>query len=316
MPLLKSVVVVVYALVWLPCHSFVTSTPPGTFKSPQTSLCVALTPIGPFCPFRSSAAVAVEPKIEHFNEMTPEFATEMAKIQMDIQLGNDPDKDRLFRVADGIDKAVARWEILFERLKLSGDFQTREYAKLTQAHLANSGVTPKTVASMMRWQGGCMRAMALNAPPPMPPADLDLQQLMRSAASDKPPPSITRMSAAVQITSNPFDMSAFKTEDIRKEYEQLCRDHTSLVELGAGYSTFDPSGKIAFIDEIEKIESRWDVFLTRFSLMGVLNPVFSRQCEAFLMSMNLSAGDFRMLLKMAHDLMRNDAEGERNNFRF
>lgn len=316
MPLLKSSFVVLHAIVWLPCHSFVTSIPPSTLKQPRTSLCVALTPIGPFCPFRSSAAVAVEPRIEDFNGMAPEFATEMAKIQMDIQLGNDPDKDRLFRVADGIDKAVASWENLFEGLKLSGDFQTREYAKLTQAHLANSGVTPKSVASMMRWQGGCMRAMALNAPPPMPPADLDLQQLMRSAASDKPPPSITRMSAAVQITSNPFDKSALKTEAIRKEYEQLCRDHMRLIELGAGYSTFDPSGKIAFIDEIEKIEGRWDVFFTRFSLMGVLNPVFSRQCEAFLTSMNLNAGDFRMLLRMAHELMRHDAERERDNFRF
>lgn len=316
MPLLKSSFVVLHAIVWLPCHSFVTSIPPSTLKQPRTSLCVSLTPIGPFCPFRSSAAVAVEPRIEDFNGMAPEFATEMAKIQMDIQLGNDPDKDRLFRVADGIDKAVASWENLFEGLKLSGDFQTREYAKLTQAHLANSGVTPKSVASMMRWQGGCMRAMALNAPPPMPPADLDLQQLMRSAASDKPPPSITRMSAAVQITSNPFDKSALKTEAIRKEYEQLCRDHMRLIELGAGYSTFDPSGKIAFIDEIEKIEGRWDVFFTRFSLMGVLNPVFSRQCEAFLTSMNLNAGDFRMLLRMAHELMRHDAERERDNFRF
>ena len=278
-----------------------------------TSLCAALTPIGPFCPFRSSAAVAVEPRIEELNELAPEFATEMAKIQMEIQLGNDPDKDRLFRVADGIDKAVARWENLFNRLKLSGDFQTREYAKLTQAHLASSGVTPKSVASMMRWQGGCMRAIALNAPPPMPPADLDLQQLMSSTVSDKPLPSITRMSSAEQITSNPFDKSALKTETIQKEYEQLCREHMDLIELGARYSAFDPNGKVAFIDEMERIEDRWDIFFTRFSLMGALNPSFVRQCEAFLMSMNLNVGEYRTLLRKAHELMRHDAEEERNN---
>ena len=161
-----------------------------------------------------------------------------------------------------------------------------------------------------------MRAMALNAPPPMPPADLDLQQLMSRTAGDKPPPSMTRMSAAEQITSNPFDKSALKTKTIRKEYEQLCSEHMNLIELGDRYSTFDPTGKIAFIDEIEKIENRWDVFFTRFSLMGALNPDFSRQCEAFLMSMNLSAGEYRTLLKRAHELMRHDAEEERNNLSF
>lgn len=277
---------------------------------------MALTPIGPFCPFKSSASEDIEPKMGELNEQAPEFATEMASIQLDVQMGKDPDKDRLFRVADGIDKAVANWENLLARLKQSGDFQTREYSKLTQAHLASSGVTPQGIASMMRWQGGCMRAMALNAPPPMPPADLDLQRLMKNAESGKPPPSMARMSAAEKITSNPFDESALKTETIRQEYAQLSLDHHEFIQLGALYSTFDPSGKIAFLEQIEKIEDRWDVFFTRFSLMGELNPVFTRQCTAFLDSMNLNEGEYRELLKKSHDLMREDAEEERNNFSF
>lgn len=324
MILFKRVLVLLYAVSWSPCHAFVATSVTssstrrrcGRSRRPPASLYVALTPIGPFCPFRSSAAVAIEPRIEELNEVDPELATEMAKIQLAIQLGNDPDKDRLFRVADGIDKAVARWENLFSRLKMSGDFQSREYEKLTQVHLANSGVTPKSVTSIMRWQGGCMRAMALNAPPPMPPGDLDLQQLMSSSSSDKPPPSMTRMSAAVQITSNPFDKSALQTALIRNEYKRLCSDHMNLIELGARYSTFDPTGKVAYIDEMERIENRWDDFFSRFSLTGVLNSDFSRQCEAFLMSMNLNAEECRMLLKRAHESMRCDAEEERNNLSF
>lgn len=316
--------IVLLTTVLFPYHGLSFSVPSNSYnhaidgqqRHSQTSLCMALTPIGPFCPFRSSAAVAVEPRIEELNSQAPEFASEVARIQMDVQMGNEPDKDRLFRVADGIDKAVENWESLLARLKLSGDFQIREYSKLTQAHLASSGVSPQSVASMMRWQAGCMRAMALNAPPPMPPSDLDLQQLMRSAASDKPPPSLTQMSAAEKISCNPFDDSALKTETIKKEYEQLCRDHRSLIEFGARYATFDPSGKIAFIDEIEKIEERWDVFFTRFSLMGELNGEFLRQCNAFLDSMNLNEGEYRLLLKKAHEIMRHDAEVERNNFSF
>lgn len=313
-----------FTTVLFPCHGLALSVTRKSYKHAtdgqprisQTCLCMALTPIGPFCPFQSSAAVAVEPRIEELNGQAPEFASEMARIQMDVQMGSEPDKDRLFRVADGIDKAVENWEILLARLKLSGDFQTREYSKLTEAHLASSGVSPQSVASMMRWQAGCLRAMALNAPPPMPPSDLDLQQLMRSAATDKPPPSLTQMSAAEKISCSPFDESALKTETIKKEYEHLCRDHRNLIEFGARYATFDPSGKIAFIDEIEKIEDRWDVFFTRFSLMGELNCEFLRQCNAFLKSMNLDEGEYRLLLKKAHKLMRDDAEVERNNFSF
>jgi hypothetical protein len=240
----------------------------------------------------------------------------MARIQLDIQMGKEPDQDKLFRVADGIDTAVSNWENLLARLKLSGDFQTREYAKLTQAHLATSGITPEGVASMMRWQGGCMRALALSAPPPMPPSDLDLARLMNNANSGAKTPSMTAMSAAEKITSDPFDASALKTEAIKEEYEQLCQDHNALIDYGARFSTFDPTGKITFIDEIEKIEERWDVFFARFSLMGELNPDFTRQCTGFLDSMNLQEGEYRELLKKSHDLMRQDAEEERNNFSF
>lgn len=254
--------------------------------------------------------------MEELNDQAPEFASAMSKIQMDMQMGKEPDKDQLFRVADGIELAVNKWEMLQARLKLSGDFQTREYSKLTEAHLNTHGISPDGIVGMMRWQGGCMRAMALNAPPPMPPSDLDLQRLMQGSNNDKPAPSISSMAAAETITSQPFDESSMKTEAIRLEYEALCRDHKALIELGCAYSTFDPSGKITFLDQIEQIEERWDVFFTRFSLMGELNDVFIKQCTAFLKSMNLNEAEYRSLLQKSHDMMRADAEEERNNFSF
>lgn len=281
-----------------------------------TSLHMALTPTGPFCPFRSSAAQEMEPRIEHLNTGTPEFATEMARIQLDMQTGNTPDPDRLRDVAKGIDEAVDEWEGLLTRLRLSNDFQTREYAKLTQAHLETHSMSAETVASMMRWQSGCMKAMADNTPPPMPPPDLDLMKMMDQAQNEEqqPPPSITSMSAAEKISAIPFtgEEDVFDSPTVREEYEKLCDDHASLIEMGASYASFDPSGKIAYLDQIDKVQDRWDVFFARFKLLGKLNKDFTRQCNDFLSSMGMNEEQYNELLKKAHQIMREDAEKERN----
>ena len=70
-------------------------------------------------------------------------------------------------------------------------------------------------------------------------------------------------------------------------------------------------GKIAFLDELEKIEERWEVFFARFKLLGQLNQEFVKQCDAFLESMNMTEDEFKKLLKKTHDIMRKDAERER-----
>jgi hypothetical protein len=284
-------------------------------RSRRSSLDMVLTPIGPFCPFRSSAVIEMEPRMERLlNTASPEFATEMSRIQLDMQLGNTPDKDSLLRVADGIDKAVDEWETLLTRSKLSGDFQTQEFAKLTQAQLETHGVTPESIAKVMRWQSGCMRALAMNTLPPMPPPDLDLQAMMESTNEERPAPSMTAMAAAEVVIASPFSpySDVFNEPLVKEEYEQLCRDHANLIELGAKYSSFDPAGKLYFINEIEKIEGRWDVFFARFSLLGKLDKKFIRQCNQFLESMNITEEDYRKLLKKAHQIMRDDAERERN----
>jgi hypothetical protein len=281
--------------------------------SRDVTLCMALTPVGPFCPFRSTAALDLDPKMDEFNAGSPDFASEMTRFQVDLQMGNTPDPERLLKVADEIDKSVDMWEKLVTRLRLSPDFQTREYAKLTQAHLACHGVTIESVASMMRWQSGCMRAMAKNTPPPMPPPDMDLLKMMEQSKSEKPPPSVTAMAAAEQIKSNPFKGTekAFESPTVKAEYERLCRDHLKLIEFGSRYDSFDPLGKLRYLDEIENVEERWDIFFTRFSLMGTLNEDFVKQCNAFLDSMGMDEEGYRKLLKKCHQIMRADAEAER-----
>lgn len=279
---------------------------------------MALTPVGPFCPFRSSAAVDLEPRIEDLQANSgPEFADEFARLQLDMQMGNEPDPDRLRKVADGTERAVDRWEALVMRLKLSKDFQTKEYAKLTEAHFLMYGVTVDGMKSMMRWQAGCMRAMADNTIPPMPPADMDLNAMMQQAQNaanenGKPPPSITAMQAAESITANPFDPSKLESEEIKKEYKKLILDHANFIEFGGNYDDFDALGKLAFLDEIEKIEERWEAFFFRFKLMDALDKEYKKQCDAFLASMSMDEESYRKLLKKSHDLLRQDAKRERN----
>lgn len=277
----------------------------------------ALTPVGPFCPFRSEASEAFEPNMENLSARTgSDFATEMARVQLDMQMGQTPDPDRLRSVADGIDAAVEQWRGLITRLSVSPDFQTKEYAKLTQAQLATHGMTIAGIASMMTWQAECMRSMADNTPPPMPPTDVDLSKLVEMSQGgndNKPPPSITSMAAAEAITANPFTgkEEAFSEPTVKEEYEKLCRDHNSLIAFGSKYDTFDPLGKLRYLDEIEKIEERWNVFYARFKLMGVLNQDFVEQCNAFLAGMGLDEQGYQELLRKCHSMMRSDAEAER-----
>ena len=87
--------------------SSVSSSKWGTQSLSKTSsrLEMALTPVGPFCPFRSKATVEMEPRMEGLQASNVgEFGTEMQRIQLDMQMGQIPDPERLNKVADGIEK--------------------------------------------------------------------------------------------------------------------------------------------------------------------------------------------------------------------
>ena len=288
-------------------------------------LFMALTPVGPFCPFRSSAAQSFDDRMERMSANTPTFAAEMSRLQLDLQFGRMPDPERLQSAANNLEYEVDEWERLLMRLRLASDFQTREYAKLTQAHLASYNTSVETIALSMKWQASCMRAMAENQMPPPPPPGLDVFELMEKQQQKQQqqqpedgtagmPPSVTSMAMAESITAAPFaqDSSAFESPTVQNEYERLCQDHMNLIEFGGKYGNFDPLGKLYYLDEIDKIQDRWDIFYARFQLMGLLNPKFVQQCNAFLSSMNLTEDRYRQLLDQCHILMREEAEAERN----
>ncbi|CAK0839848.1 unnamed protein product [Prorocentrum cordatum] len=103
---------------------------------------------------------------------------------------------------------------------------------------------------------------------------------------------------------------AMQSEVVKAELDLLVKDHKALVKMGETYGSFDPAGKAIFLDQVEAVESRWEVFISRFQLMGELNPDYVQQANSFLESSGLSVAGFRQLLREAHTAMRQDAERE------
>ena len=88
-----------------------------------------ITPIGPFCPIRSSACAVDGVLDKGFGSLTGtagSFAMEMKRMELDAQAGNAPEPDRMAKLADDLDSAHEAWEALLTRLRLSTDFQSRE----------------------------------------------------------------------------------------------------------------------------------------------------------------------------------------------
>ena len=120
------------------------------------------------------------------------------------------------------------------------------------------------------------------------------------------------MSAAEAITTNPFtgNEPAFESETVKSEYEQLCRDHQHLIEFGENYGNFDEYGKLYFLDQMEAVQERWDIFFARFQLLGAINPKYVQQCNTFLEQMSLTETDYRELLRDCHNDMRQQARDD------
>ena len=140
-------------------------------------------------------------------------------------------------------------------------------------------------------------------------AGLDIMKMMKESEQyqkeGNSPPSMVAMSAVEKITITPFrgDGASFESDTVREEYDAICRNHSGLIDMGGSYASFDAMGKIAFLDQMDVIEERWDIFFARFSLLGQLNKEFVKQCNTFLNGMSLDEQQFRELLQATNKLM-------------
>lgn len=61
-------------------------------------------------------------------------------------------------------------------------------------------------------------------------------------------------------------MGFFDSEIVQQEARQLFEDYQSLTNLGSGYGKFDREGKRLFIEQMEALMDRWQIFMKRFEL--------------------------------------------------
>lgn len=206
----------------------------------------------------------------------PSFATEMARLQLEMQANPEgqPDLERIRRLATQLSEADAEYQKTLDGMMNSEDFQAREYYKLTQAWSEKQGLPLEKLRMMMRWQTQCMFAMADGRPPPFPPPGLDVAKIAEQQQQSGGSSMLNQVGAAQAVDATPFtgEEAAFESPVVREEYESLCRDHDGIIRLGQSFGTFDPLGKLAYLDSLEAIEERWDIFFSRFALLGVRPP--------------------------------------------
>lgn len=61
-------------------------------------------------------------------------------------------------------------------------------------------------------------------------------------------------------------MSFFDSEIVQQEAKQLFEDYQSLMQLGSDYGKFDREGKKLFIERMEQLMERYQIFMKRFEL--------------------------------------------------
>lgn len=61
-------------------------------------------------------------------------------------------------------------------------------------------------------------------------------------------------------------MGFFDSEVVQQEAKQLFDDYQSLMQLGSEYGKFDREGKMIFIEKMEELMDRYNIFMKRFEL--------------------------------------------------
>jgi len=264
------------------------------------------TPVGIFCPFTSLASIEAADAVEP----SPEFRPDMERLQVELRAGERPDRELVLRLARELARQYSSWEALVQKQEECSDFQMRERFEWTSALLLRRNQSFERLGQWMKHEIETLRAFGEGRPPPPDPG-LELGQASHGQAQRSDAMSLSSVFDNT-MDAEPFDNAkAFGSAIIREEYSKLYDDHRKLIELGRIYGGFDPAGKLTFIDQVEMIEDRWDVFFGRFALMNALNPEYKEQCEALLMTRACDVREFRELLAIAHQRMRDRTTAER-----
>lgn len=199
--------------------------------SDSTTWLHVVTPIGPFCLFRSPYSQQMDPYMKTYCEKSPIVLSEIEQSSREmvkmLDQGRTPDRAQLLRTSQMIDKSIDDWLQINTRWRLSNDFQSRENGKLMEAQMAQHGETIESIAMLMRWKAKGMRAMADGLPPPIPTVE-DYERLERMNQRTQNPeafPSFSVMASTPPVTAFPFDVDragdVLKSPTVQQELAKL-----------------------------------------------------------------------------------------------
>mmetsp|Transcript_10555 Transcript_10555/g.24015 ORF Transcript_10555/g.24015 Transcript_10555/m.24015 type:complete len:377 (+) Transcript_10555:100-1230(+) len=264
-------------------------------------------PIGPFCPFQSefSRGKGMNEQLERLTDLSTNITKQFAPIMLNAQMGKLPDPEVVKPLAADLREAQDLYTANLARSRLSEDFQGREFYNMTEAIVNRAGLTLDNMKDIVEWQMGGMLAYAEGRLPPPPPPGITEEVLAK-----RPDISNAVGLGSASITVGPFDPNSatMRSEVVQAEFRKLLQDHEGLIKLGEQFGSFDPAGKLLYLDQIDDVEQRWDILFTRLQLTGDLNPEYTVQVEEYLKRVSLTPVQFREVLKAAHNIMRKDAE--------
>jgi len=263
----------------------------------------AVAPVGPFCPFVSDSFLNLQPSAaQDHRERMERTVNRIDEIAMEAR--PDPlEQARLGRELRELD-TVWRGNLLL--MRNADDFQTRELHHFTEAHIRHLGGSLAEVEGLASWQADVLEAIGdprrSMPPPPVDPASekaLHLRGVLDSV----------RLGGSHTLTLDlALEGRTAESPVVQEELQELERDHRALIQMGQGYGGFDAAGKQLFLDQVDKIGERWEVFLARFRLMGEPGPGYLGDAAGLLKRLGLNSSLAVALLGEAHARMRVEAE--------
>lgn len=263
-------------------------------------------PVGPFCPFRSD--FWSDPSLQSQAEEMAIKQQREAELTARFRLGQTLTPEEKSELCSSMKASSEYWISNQMRLRYADDFQALESFKITEVKLEPFGFSMDTLEALVKWTPEQVSCMLEGRPPTPPPAGLNMMKIQQASQSL---PTIMSLSDMKKFSSFVAEGSeALQSELVQEELKTLTTEHQALISLGSNYRQFDPRGKEAYLDQIALVQERWKIFMTRFQLMGELNPDFLEESQRYLMQVGMTIEQFNSLIQDVHQRMREDAQKE------
>eukprot|EP00440_Ansanella_granifera_P062716 gb/GFBE01068005.1/.p1 GENE.gb/GFBE01068005.1/~~gb/GFBE01068005.1/.p1 ORF type:complete len:343 (+),score=66.73 gb/GFBE01068005.1/:1-1029(+) len=245
-------------------------------------------PVGPFSPFVSNSFLSLDASMaEDQRKHMEHILSRMDRLAETAQ----PDEHEHLQLGQQLREADSKWRAGLLKMRYADDFQTRELYEFT-------------VEAFASWQAAVLEALGGSGAMPRPPVDPSSEKALRvRGVLDS-----IRLGGEHTMVLDLAPPKALDTAVVREELQQLEQDHAALVQLGQSYGGFDTEGKHLFLDQVDSVGERWQIYLARFRLMGEPMPGYVGGAQELLKRLGLTAALAQKLIQEAHQRMRLQAQ--------